>query len=158
MRKTLKKGAIRVGFALIPSTVNDSENGGKEFKEIWDESDHTTGSTGSGLFRYFTPAYDGYEGFIDEYGMSIIDKPTERQRKFIKEKFGMDIDCGAMEYLQRQRSIIKDQTALSEEIRMNPFTESEAFMIDAKKCYFNQTKLYDQLEFLAENRVALRKG
>jgi len=26
---------------------------------------------------YFTAAYDNYEGFIDKYGISVIDAPTD---------------------------------------------------------------------------------
>ena len=159
VRKTLTRGMIKVGFAVIPSTVNDSENGGIEFKELFDGSDHLGQDiTATGLFQYFTPAYDGYEGFIDEYGMSIIDTPTERQRKYIKGKFGVDIQTGAKDFLLKQREIIKDPTALSEEIRMNPFSVEEAFKIDAKKCYFNSDKIYEQINFLSENPVRMRKG
>ena len=159
VKKTLTKGMIKVGFAVIPSTVNDSENGGMEFKELFDGSNHfESNMTATGLYQYFSPAYDGYEGFIDEYGMSIIDTPNDRQRRYIKEKFGIDIEYGAKEFLQKQREIIKDQTALSEEIRMNPFSVEEAFKIDAKKCYFNSDKIYEQINFLAENPVKMRKG
>lgn len=159
VRKTLTKGMIKVGFAVIPSTVNDSDNGGIEFKELFDGSNHFESNiTATGLYQYFSPAYDGYEGFIDEYGMSIIDTPNERQKKYIKEKFGIDIQYGAKEFLLKQREIIKDQTALSEEIRMNPFSVEEAFKIDAKKCYFNSDKIYEQINFLSQNPVKLRRG
>lgn len=159
VKKTLTRGMIKVGFAVIPSTVNDAENGGMEFKELFDGSNHFENEmTATGLYQYFTPAYDGYEGFIDEYGMSIIDTPSERQKNFIKKKFGIDIKYGAKEFLMKQREIIKDPTALSEEIRMNPFSVEEAFKIDAKKCYFNSDKIYDQINFLSENPVKMRKG
>jgi hypothetical protein len=69
----------------------------------------------------------------------------------------MEIKIGAKEYLIGQRSIIKDKKALSEEIRMNPFTEEEAFMIDQKKCYFNSENLYNQLDALKEERIKLRR-
>lgn len=159
VKKTLTKGMIKVGFAVIPSTVNDSDNGGMEFKELFDGSDHITNEiTATGLYQYFCPAYDGYEGFIDEYGMSIIDTPTKEQREFIKKKFGIDINVGSREFLLKQREIIKDQTALSEEVRMNPFSVEEAFKIDAKRCYFNSEKIYDQINYISENPVKMRKG
>lgn len=160
VRKTLTKGMIKVGFAVIPSTVNDSDNGGTEFKEVFDASAIIDGNpfTASGLYQYFSPAYDGYEGFIDEYGMSIIEKPTEEQKEFIKDKFGMDIEHGARDFLLNQRSIIKDPTALAEEIRMNPFTIEEAFKIDAKKCYFDSERIYEQLNHLAIDPVRKRTG
>ena len=158
VKKTLTRGAIKVGFCLIPSTANDAKSGGEPYKALFDESSQFENQyTASGLYRYFCPAYDGYEGFIDEYGMSIIDTPTESQKKYIKERYGMDITMGAKAYLIEQRKLIKDKKALSEEIRMNPFTEEEAFMIDQKKCYFNSEKIYNQIDFLKEEKVRLRR-
>jgi hypothetical protein len=158
VRKTMMRGAIKVGFCLIPSTANDAKSGGEPYKALFDSSNHFENNiTATGLYRYFCPAYDGYEGFIDEYGMSIIDTPTEEQAEYIKSRFGMEIKMGAKEYLIGQRSIIKDKKALSEEIRMNPFTEEEAFMIDQKKCYFNSENLYNQLDVLKEERIKLRR-
>jgi hypothetical protein len=158
VRKTMMRGAIKVGFCLIPSTANDAKSGGEPYKALFDSSNHFENNiTATGLYRYFCPAYDGYEGFIDEYGMSIIDTPTEEQAEYIKSRFGMEIKIGAKEYLIGQRSIIKDKKALSEEIRMNPFTEEEAFMIDQKKCYFNSENLYNQLDVLKEERIKLRR-
>ncbi len=158
VKKTLMRGAIKVGFCVIPSTANDAKSGGEPYKALFDESSHFgTPYTATGLYRYFCPAYDGYEGFIDEFGSSIIDTPTEEQRIYVKSRYGMDIDCGAKDYLIRQRKLITDKKALSEEIRMNPFTEEEAFMIDQKKCYFNSEKIYNQLDVIAEDNIRLRR-
>lgn len=152
------RGAIKVGFCLIPSTANDAKSGGEPYKALFDDSSQFDNQyTGTGLYRYFCPAYDGFEGYIDKYGMSIIETPTEEQKDYIKQKYGMVIETGAKEYLINQRKIIKDKKALSEEIRMNPFTEEEAFMIDQKKCYFNSEKIYNQIDFLKEERVPLRR-
>lgn len=158
VKKTMMRGAIKVGFCLIPSTANDAKSGGEPYKALFDDSSHFENPyTGTGLYRYFCPAYDGYEGFIDQYGMSIIETPTEEQKEYIKARYGMVIETGAKDYLINQRKIIKDKKALSEEIRMNPFTEEEAFMIDQKKCYFNSEKIYNQIDFLKEERVNLRR-
>jgi hypothetical protein len=158
VKKTLMRGAIKVGFCLIPSTANDAKSGGEPYKALFDESSQFGNPyTATGLYRYFCPAYDGYEGFIDEYGYSIIDAPTQEQKKYVKDKYGMEIDCGSKEYLIRQRKIITDKKALSEEIRMNPFSEEEAFMIDQKKCYFNSEKIYNQVDFLKEEKIRLRR-
>lgn len=158
VKKTMMRGAIKVGFCLIPSTANDAKSGGEPYKALFDDSSQFDNQyTGTGLYRYFCPAYDGFEGYIDKYGMSIIETPTEEQKDYIKQKYGMVIETGAKEYLINQRKIIKDKKALSEEIRMNPFTEEEAFMIDQKKCYFNSEKIYNQIDFLKEERVPLRR-
>ena len=71
------------------------ESGGKAFKDIWDDSDQEdmipgVNRTKSGLFRYFTPAYDGFEGFIDEYGNSIVNNP----KKIVYDKYGDKITIG----------------------------------------------------------------
>ncbi len=158
VKKTMGRGAIKVGFCLIPSTANDAKSGGEPYKALFDESSQFGNSvTATGLYRYFCPAYDGYEGFIDKYGMSIVDDPTEDQKQYILDRYGMKIEYGAKQYLMNQRKIITDKKALSEEIRMNPFTEDEAFMIDQKKCYFNSEKIYNQIDFLKEERVGLRR-
>lgn len=158
VKKTMSKGAIKVGFCLMPSTANDAKSGGEPFKILFESSNHFADPyTSNGLYRYFCPAYDGYEGFIDRYGKSIIDKPTEEQQEYILEKYGFKIEVGAREYLLNQRKKIDDKDALSEEIRMNPFSEEEAFMIDSKKCYFNADKIYGQIDRLNESRVPLRR-
>lgn len=158
VKKTMMRGAIKVGFCLIPSTANDAKSGGEPYKALFDGSSQFDDSvTATGLYRYFCPAYDGYEGFIDEYGMSIIDAPTDEQKKYILDRYGMKIETGAKDFLINQRKLIKDKKALSEEIRMNPFDEEEAFMIDQKKCYFNSEKIYNQIDFLKEEKVSLRR-
>jgi hypothetical protein len=156
VKKTLQRGAIRVGFALMPSTVNDANNGGDEFKLLWDSSDNIAG-TSTGLYRYFCPAYDGYEGFIGRYGESIIEKPTKEQKDFIKDRWGMDIDMGAKEFLEAERSKHVDPMQLSEEIRMNPFSEDEAFLINSKRCYFNSHNIYEQMDFITEKKIPIRR-
>jgi len=40
------------------------------------------GQTHSGLARIFIPAFKKLEGYIDRWGKSVIDKPTERQIKY----------------------------------------------------------------------------
>ena len=87
--KTMVQGVKRVGFCELPSTVNElTKGGGAEFKKIWDLADHTKQvKTTNRLVRYFTPAYDGYVGFIDKHGMSVVDPPNELQYKYLVETF-----------------------------------------------------------------------
>ena len=81
--KTMVKGAKRVGFAECPSTVNEmTKGGGAEYKIFWDGANQFkrgTKPTKNRFVTYFTPAFDGYEGFIDKYGQSVIDVPTDEQ-------------------------------------------------------------------------------
>lgn len=158
VKKTLTRGMKRVGFALMVSTVNEAEKGGAAFKEIWDGSNHIESKiTGTGLYRYFSPAYEGYEGFIDEYGMSIVENAPEDLKKRMLDVYGEAYD-GAKDKLLKDREKIKDPTALSEEIRMNPFTEKEAFMISQAKCHFEVQPITDQIELLIQRPKYLRRG
>lgn len=153
VKKTLIKGARKVGFCQMPSTVNEEAKGGKGFKILWDDSE------GMELARYFCPAYDGFEGYIDEYGDSIIENPTEEQQEWMRSTGTEFWQIGAKQYLMMQRELITDLSALSEEVRMNPFDEREAFMISDFKCYVNATKVQEQIQYLMDRQpqVLLRK-
>lgn len=76
------------GYALHPSTVEDMGNGDylEKYRTLLEQSDFyernpATGRTLSGLCRFFIPADDGAEGFIDSYGYSVKGKITEHQKK-----------------------------------------------------------------------------
>jgi hypothetical protein len=86
--KTLVKGVKRVGFVEMPSTCNSMSKGGSEFRKIWDKADVSVRKpTINRLVRYFTPAWDGYEGFIDEFGESVIGEPTHEQYQYLVDKW-----------------------------------------------------------------------
>jgi hypothetical protein len=156
--KTLVKGAKRVGFIECPSTSNSMTNGGEEFKKIWDSADHVKyPKTPNRLVKYFTPAFDGYLGFIDRYGNSVIDKPTKEQEEWLIQNYvGIgdineeDIRLGAKEYLLQKRKLLQG-TELEEEIRMNPFDEREMFMLRNGNCHFDAVLLSDLYELAKVN-------
>ena len=107
--------------------------------------------------KYFSPAYDGYLGFIDKYGMSVIDEPNEQQYNWLVENYvgvgdleAKDIKLGAKEYLQERRKILEG-TELEEEIRMNPTTEKEMFMLRNNNCHFDAVLLNDLYEIAKIN-------
>lgn len=162
--KTLVKGAKRVGFIECPSTSNAMTNGGEEFKKVWDSANQFKyGKTPNRLVKYVTPAYDGYMGFIDRHGKSVIDAPTEEQYEYLVENFvgagdlsEGDIRLGAKEYLLKKRKDLEeDRSKLEEEIRMNPFDEREMFMMRNLNCHFDAVllaELYDRAKSM-ENEV-----
>ena len=169
--KTLVKGVKRVGFVEMPSTVNKLSKGGSEFKLLWENADLGKRSpTINRLVRYFSPAYDGYEGFIDRYGFSVINSPTPEQKAYLVEKWVVkdedgntiseiseeDIDLGSKAYILKRREG-RTGDDLEEEIRMNPTTEVEAFMSANADCIFNVVKLNEQAEKLKENPIYKRK-
>jgi hypothetical protein len=142
-----------LGKAFFPSTINEmTKKGGANFKKIWDQSDvndrPANNRTKSGLYQYFTPAYDGleYDGivFIDEYGHSVIDTPEV-------PTMGIDgnlIEIGAKPFLEAIRESLKNDTnALAEHKRQFPFDPAEAFRVETNHCAFDAERLYQQQEW-----------
>lgn len=142
-----------LGKAFFPSTVNEmTRKGGANFKELWDGSDanHRPANdrTEEGLYRYFTPSYDGLEMgnevFIDEYGNSVIETPE----KPIMGVNGQWITIGAKEFLQNIRDSLSHNTnKLAEHKRQFPWTPEEAFRIETNNCSFDAERLYQQREW-----------
>lgn len=170
--KTLIKGVKRLGFIEMPSTVNKMTKGGSEFKLLWENADlNKKTPTINRLIRYFTPAYDGYEGFIGKYGESIVGEPTHEQYQYLVDKWVVknednvtiselteeDIRLGAKIYITEKRREGKVGDDLEEEIRMNPCNEVELFMSANADCIFNVMNLNEQIEYLKENPIPKRK-
>jgi len=142
-----------LGKAFFPSTVNEmTRKGGANFKELWDGSDPNqrpaNDRTIEGLYRYFTPAYDGLEManevFIDEYGNSIIETP----KKPVMGINGQWVTIGAKEFLQNIRdSLAHDTNKLAEHKRQFPWTPKEAFRVETNNCSFDAERLYQQREW-----------
>lgn len=174
LKKVLVKGVKRVGFAEMPSTVNSWKKGGSEFKKIWDGADqfHKVGNvTANRLVKYLSAAWDGYEGFIDEYGISVTDAPTDEQYKYLVDKWVVkdehtgdviseltedDIKLGSKQYVLVKRRAGLTGTELEEEIRQNPCDEKEMFMAANVDCAFDGAAITNRLEFLKENPVYKR--
>lgn len=173
--KTLVKGAKRVGFMEAPSTVNEmTKGGGSEFKKFWDGANQfkTDGKkTPNRFVTYFTPAYDNYEGFIDEYGMSVIDEPTPEQYEYLVKRWVVkdpttgdtvseiseeDIKKGAKEYIQSRRIGLTGDL-LEEEIRMNPCTVQEMFEAANTGCAFNSYNINQRKRYLEDSPIYKRK-
>ena len=142
-----------LGKAFFPSTVNEmTRKGGEKFKFLWDGSDpnsrNLNDQTDEGLYRYFTPAYDGLEYgnqvFIDEYGNSVIETPE----KPIMGVNGRYIKVGAKQFLQNIRDSLKNNTnALAEHKRQYPWSPEEAFRVETDNCSFDAERLYQQQEW-----------
>jgi hypothetical protein len=173
--KTLVKGAKRVGFAECPSTVNEmTKGGGAEFKIFWDGANQFKSGgkkTPNRFVTYFTPAYDNYEGFIDKFGESVIDAPTEEQYKYLVEKWVVkdpitgetvseiseeDIKLGAKAYIYSRRVGLTGEL-LEEEIRQNPCTVQEMFEAANTDCAFNSYNINKRKKELEDNPVFKRK-
>ena len=148
-RTCLIVGKKIVGKAIVGSTVNPMDKGGKEYKGLWHDSDpnerNANGRTRSGLYRIFIPAYEALEGFFDEYGNAVIEDPAESVH--IHGIDGELIESGSKSYLKNERKSFKDDPSeLNEITRQFPFTEDEAFRDSIESSLFNIGKIYQQIE------------
>lgn len=134
VKKTTTEGARKVGFALMVSTVNPPNAGGNEFKKLWDDSNQFKHgrNTPTKLVRYFSPAYEGLAGFIDDYGFS--------QRK------------------EAETYIVQNYRNNDQDTRDYPLNEEEAFKFNQEDCHFNLDKILEQELKLKEHPVFLRRG
>ncbi len=146
-RTCLIVGRKIVGKALVGSTVNPMDKGGKEYKDIWEDSDpvarNANGRTRSGLYRLFIPSYESLEGFFNAHGRPIINDPD-------KPLVGLDgdyVDIGAKTFLKNERESLKsDPSELNEVTRQFPFSEDEAFRDSISGSIFNIGKIYQQIQ------------
>ena len=147
-RTCLIVGRKVVGKALVGSTVNPMDKGGKEYRNLWEDSNpnerNANGRTKTGLYRIFIPAYEALEGFFDNYGEPVIDDPSDP----VDGLDGDRIEEGAKTYLKNERQSLKsDASELNEVVRQFPFTEDEAFRDSVEGSIFNIGKIYQQIEF-----------
>jgi hypothetical protein len=145
----LELGNKIVGKGLLTTTVEEiDKEGNVRCKSLWYDSDPNerpvAGRTITGLFRYFKPATEGLEGFIDEYGRSVIEDPDPEARP-VKDKYGDLITQGSRSFLESKRNGLEG-AKLSNEKRKYPFTIEEAFRIDNKDSEFDLDRVYAQHE------------
>ena len=174
--KTLVKGAKRVGFCEAPSTVNEmTKGGGAAFKKGWDGANQfktPNRPTPNRFVTYFSAAYDGYEGFIDRHGLSVIGEPTHEQFQYLADKWVKkdpisgdtiselteeDIKMGARQYVMVKRRDGLQGDLLEEEIRMNPCTVQEMFEAANTGCVFNSFNINQRVNELEITPVHKRK-
>ena len=144
----LRLGSKIVGKCMMGSTSNALAKGGANFKKLYEDSDPSTrnpnGQTKSGLYSLFIPMEWNMEGFIDRYGMPVIDTPE-------KPVLGIDgemISVGAVEYWDNEvESLKNDPDALNEFYRQFPRTTSHAFRDESRQSIFNLTKIYQQVDY-----------
>ncbi|MEL0119300.1 MAG: hypothetical protein VXB01_10200, partial [Opitutae bacterium] len=147
-RTCLIVGRKIIGKALVGSTVNPMDKGGKEYKDLWRDSNpmerNANGRTRSGLYRLFIPAYDALEGFFDKHGRAVVNDPEEA----IEGIDGESIYMGAKSYLKNERQgLVDDPSELNEVVRQFPFTTDEAFRDSVQSTLFNITKIYEQVQY-----------
>jgi hypothetical protein len=147
-RTCLLVGRRIIGKALVGSTVNPLDKGGREYRDLYYDSDprdrNENGRTKSGLYAIFIPAYEALEGFFDPYGNPIIEDPE----KPVLTEDGTFTDIGAKTFLKNERKGQQHNSyELNEIIRQFPFTEDEAFRDSTKSSLFNIQKIYEQVQY-----------
>jgi len=147
-RTCLLVGRKIIGKALVGSTVNPLDKGGREYRDLYYDSDprdrNENGRTKSGLYGIFIPAYEALEGFFDPYGNPIIEDPE----KPVLTEDGTFTDIGAKTFLKNERKGQQHNSyELNEIIRQFPFTEDEAFRDSTKSSLFNIQKIYEQVQY-----------
>ena len=147
-RTCLIVGRKIVGKALVGSTVNPMDKGGKEYKDLWADSNpnerNANGRTRSGLYRIFIPAFHSLEGFFDKFGGPVVEDPDEP----IEGLDGEQVYIGARSYLKNERESLKhDPSELNEVTRQFPFTEDEAFRDSVDGSLFNVGQIYEQIQY-----------
>tara|TARA_R110000737_G_scaffold14401_1_gene30368 strand:+ start:3239 stop:5488 length:2250 start_codon:yes stop_codon:yes gene_type:complete len=144
----LRLGSKVIGKCMMGSTSNALDKGGKNFKNLYYDSDVTkrnsNGQTKSGLYSLFVPMEWNMEGFIDRYGMPVFETPATK----IIGIDGENIEQGAVTYWQNEVDSLKiDPDALNEFYRQFPRSESHAFRDESKQSIFNLTKIYQQIDY-----------
>ena len=146
-RTCLLVGRRVIGKAMVGSTVNPLDKGGREFRNLYYDSDpndrNENGRTKSGLYKIFIPAYDAMEGFFSQYGLPIVEDPDTP----MLTEDGTITDIGARTFLKNERKGQQNNSyELNEIIRQFPFTEDEAFRDSTKSSLFNIQKIYEQIQ------------
>ena len=161
VRKTcLRLGARIIGKCMMGSTSNALDKGGENYKRIYYDSNvkkrNQNGQTISGLYSLFIPMEYNFEGYIDEYGHAVLERPE----KPVKSAEGTWITQGVIEYWNNEVASLKaNPDALNEFYRQFPRTESHAFRDETKSSLFNLTKIYQQIDYndsLVQDHVITR--
>ena len=156
----LRLGSKIIGKCMMGSTSNALDKGGENFKRLYYDSNpsnrNANGQTKSGMYSLFVPMEWNMEGFIDRYGMPVLETPS-------KPVLGVDgemISKGAINYWEDEvKSLKNDADALNEYYRQFSRTESHAFRDESKSSIFNLTKIYQQIDYndnLIRDRVLTR--
>ncbi len=144
----LRLGSKIIGKCMMGSTSNALSKGGDNFKKLYYDSDVNTrnanGQTKSGLYSLFIPMEWNMEGFIDRYGMPVL----EMHKDEVEGIDGEMIYQSALNYWENEvESLKNDPDALNEYYRQFPRTESHAFRDESRQSLFNLTKIYQQIDY-----------
>lgn len=167
----LAQGSNIHGLSLNTSTVGEmSEKGGAAFNRLCENSHYENrdklGQTASGLYNLFIPAYDGLEGFIDKFGESIIEDPTEEEawkwEKPFRDSNGKLV--GAKRYLEDKldekltRNDPESMKEYEEEIRLHPTSYKDCFLTAGSGSGLNIKKISQREKEIKFDKSLTRRG
>lgn len=180
MKPALTQGGI-YGKVFTGSTVEESTSGNSEQSGMSDQfavlcansrpSDRQSdGFTKSGLYFLFFPCWFCMdEDYVDEYGFSITNMPTEADIEFQKRrqwsrilstvnndpekahdtweliKAQKYLQGGSYQWVLNYRAAASDDVELSQRKRLFPMTPDDALLPSAKAAYFSQNILTEAL-------------
>jgi len=137
-----------VGKFNLMSTQERLKNGGKGYKKLWEQSDISTrlaaGNTASGLYRFFLPAHETYEGCFDAYGNMVVDEP----KAAVYDRRGVRVEHGSRWYIENvEYAGAKDADELSDKKREFPMTIEDAFREPSGSKLFSMYRINDQMAY-----------
>lgn len=143
-------------WADHPSSVEEFNEGGMEYYRMCEQANFykrltDKGQTFNGLARCFFPNYDGLEGFIDRFGMSVIDTPTDRQVALRPDATFAKLRRGARQVLQEELdTLLKSGTAADKAkyrslVRKQPMSYSDCWRTGAENTGFDIEKIEARL-------------
>jgi hypothetical protein len=102
---------LKGAYVKNPSTVEDLESGSAPYHKMCMLSNFYNripikGQTTEGFARIFLPAYLRLEGYIDRFGKSVIETPTERQIELSPLAIFAVSRKGAKESMQAERDAL----------------------------------------------------
>jgi hypothetical protein len=158
LMRCLEIGKRISGLCIITSTVAEQKKqGGENFKTLCDKSQwenrNANGQTMSKLFVLFTSAAEGLEGFVDEYGYSVVTNPTPEQAEYIND------DIGGLDFLENINDKLLSEGKIdsyNESLRQFPIYYKHCFIGDQSESGFNLMKInkrMDELDNMPETTV-----
>lgn len=139
---------LKGAYVKNPSTVEQMADSSAPYQKMCMLSDFyrripIKGQTIEGFARIFLPAYLRLEGYIDRFGKSVIEKPTERQIRLSPLATFAISKKGAREAMQAERdALLAENTPEALEAyrsirRKSPFTWSECWLGSAGNVGYN---------------------
>jgi len=161
IKPTMVTGGRVVGKAFIGSTLNPHEKGGKEFKNLYYNSNvkarNDNGRTATGLYSYFLPAHLNYEDYTDKYG--VCHTHVAKGEHFYNAQ-GIKMSIGSLQYLENEFASARKLggKGLNNARRLDPITIEDAFRDESKGSMFDLEKINDQMAYNNDTDVPLVRG